>query len=292
MKKLGVICLLVSTILAVSCNNDNDDFHPEAVVQEAFNAKFPTATNLSWSMSGGFWLADFILANRYVSAWFEEDGEWLLTKTEFAATNIPEKLKTAINESKYKEWHLDDVDHIDAKGMITTYVVEAHNGEKEVNLYFSVEDDNIKFLTAIEDAVGNNFPRPINNFDEITDAVELKHPDSKLFKVTRNNLYAYIGFISNENVVGEMTIDTEYKWVQSILKSNWESIPDAVIEALEKSEKVFNPETDSIHKVLLAGEQDDIIVYHFTIIVEDVVDEFYYDSLGELWTAPSRGGIN
>ena len=288
MKKLGVIILLVSTMLAVSCNNDNDDFRPESVVQEAFDARFPTATNLSWSMSGGVWLADFIFANRYVSAWFEEDGNWLLTKTEIFAANIPEKLKNAIIESGYKDWHLDDVDHVETKGMITTYIIEVHKEDKEMNLYFSVEEDNIKFLTAIPDAVGNNFPRPINELDKITDAIELKHSDIKLFRAVRDGLFVYAGFICDEDVIGEITLDNDYKWIQSILTSNWESLSEAVIEALEIAEKTFNPETDSIRKILLPGNTTDLVVYYFiTINEEGIIDDFYFTDAGEAWT-PGR----
>ena len=289
MNKLGAICLFVSAVLSVvSCNDINDDFRPEPVVQETFDAKFPTATNLSWSMSSGFWLADFILANRYVSAWFEEDGTWLLTKTEFLPTSIPERLKTAINESKYKEWQLDDVDHVDAKGLITTYIVEAHKEDKEMNLYFSVEEDDIKFLTAITDEVGNNFPRPIDDLDKITDAIELKHSDIKLFRAVRDGLFVYAGFICNEDVIGEITFDKDYKWLQSILTSNWESLSEEVIEAFERAEKTFNPETDSIRKILLPGNTTDLIVYYFiTINEEGIIDDFYFTDAGEFWT-PNR----
>lgn len=75
MKRILPLCHILLTgafVLMTSCN-DNDDLHssqvPESIPEEVileFNAKYPNATNVTWSTKDTYAVADFYLASTRV----------------------------------------------------------------------------------------------------------------------------------------------------------------------------------------------------------------------------------
>lgn len=152
-----------------SCN-DNDDLHsnqvpeniPEEVILE-FNAKYPNATNVTWSTKDTYAVADFYLASTRAdghepnnTAWFNMAGHWSMTETEITYQQLPEAVKTAFEASPYANWRIDDeIDKLQrSDNNETLYIIEVSqkegNVETEVDLYYTEEGILVKEIMDAE----------------------------------------------------------------------------------------------------------------------------------------------
>ena len=79
--------MVATALMFASCNkDDNHDSGPGGVsrqLQEAFESRYPGATNVNWSAKGQYMVADFSLATTRAtasssdhSAWFDNGGLW------------------------------------------------------------------------------------------------------------------------------------------------------------------------------------------------------------------------
>lgn len=67
------------------------------VVKNAFNAKFPGATSVTWGKGNTKeYEAEFILKNAAVAANFKEDGSWVITETTVPSTELPPTIKNTV----------------------------------------------------------------------------------------------------------------------------------------------------------------------------------------------------
>ena len=152
-----------------SCN-DNDDLHsnpvpeniPEKVILE-FNAKYPNATNVTWSTKDTYAVANFYLPSTRTeshepnnTAWFNMAGHWNMTETEISYQQLPEAVKTAFEASPYASWRIDnEIDKLQrSDNSETLYIIEASpkegNVETEVDLYYTEEGILVKEIVNAE----------------------------------------------------------------------------------------------------------------------------------------------
>lgn len=82
--KLSVLALAMCGLLTFSsCDNDDDNnYQPDQTVTKAFDEKFPNAVKVEWETKNGYEVADFHLSGNETEAWFDNKGNWLMTKTE------------------------------------------------------------------------------------------------------------------------------------------------------------------------------------------------------------------
>ena len=152
-----------------SCN-DNDDLHsnpvpeniPEKVILE-FNAKYPNATNVTWSTKDTYAVANFYLPSTRTeshepnnTAWFNMAGHWNMTETEISYQQLPEAVKTAFEASPYASWRIDnEIDKLQrSDNNETLYIIEVSqkegNVETEVDLYYTEEGILVKEIVNAE----------------------------------------------------------------------------------------------------------------------------------------------
>lgn len=121
-----------SAIFLQSCDDDS----PDKDVQRAFEAMFPEAGRVDWDLERGYYVADFYENGYEKEAWFDKNGIWLLTKTEYEG-RVSDLIKNAVGNTEYSDWWIDDVDFIEKKDVDSFFVVEVEQGGIERNLYFS-----------------------------------------------------------------------------------------------------------------------------------------------------------
>lgn len=172
MKRILSLCHILLTgsfVLMTSCN-DNDDLHsnpvpeniPEKVILE-FNAKYPNATNVTWSTKDTYAVANFYLASTRTgghepnnTAWFNMAGHWNMTETEISYQQLPEAVKTAFEASPYASWRMDnEIDKLQrSDNNETLYIIEVSqkegNVETEVDLYYTEEGILVKEIVNAE----------------------------------------------------------------------------------------------------------------------------------------------
>ncbi len=141
MKKIMFLALMTIGVFAfTSCDND-DDIMPDQIFNEALKAKYPDATRTEWEKEKTYYVADCWVANKDLEVWFNNSAEWLMTETELTRNDIPAAVITTLEASKYSTWRADDFDMLEYKSSPTRYVIEVEEGNKEFDLYFSVEGE-------------------------------------------------------------------------------------------------------------------------------------------------------
>lgn len=131
---LAMAC--VFTFSLVSCSDD-DDYKPEAVVEEALKAKYPSATRIEWEQKGSYLVADCMVESKDIDAWFTSSGQWTMTEIDLLKSDIPAAVNTTLSASEYAAWVIDDVDLLEYPLKEKEYVIEVEQGAQEMDLYFS-----------------------------------------------------------------------------------------------------------------------------------------------------------
>lgn len=83
--KALAIALIASIFAFASCSDDDDDVAPANVpelVKSAFEAKYPGAA-AKWENDRGMMKAEFVIDGKNVEAWFNADGTWVMSETDY-----------------------------------------------------------------------------------------------------------------------------------------------------------------------------------------------------------------
>lgn len=155
--------LLGATLIAMPMNacsdNDHSDITPGNVL-EAFQAQFPSATDIDWDMESGFYVADFKVNGIELQAWYDDDAIWRMTETEIGLNmlGVPEAVQDAFLNSGYQGWFIEDIDKYQ-RPTDEFYLIEIEMvGEQDRNLYYApdgsllkdeVKIDNVEVLPTI-----------------------------------------------------------------------------------------------------------------------------------------------
>ena len=86
--KLSVLALAMCGLLAfTSCDDDDNNYLPDQTVTKAIETKYPDAGKVEREPKSRYEVADFHISGNEAEAWFDNKGNWLMTKTEinFAA---------------------------------------------------------------------------------------------------------------------------------------------------------------------------------------------------------------
>ena len=95
------IFLVLTAAVTIGLSANCQGLKVPEVVKNAFAAKFPTATKVSWGKENAKeYEAEFKLNNNAVSANFGLDGSWVETESVIPIADLPAAVKTAIS-TKY-----------------------------------------------------------------------------------------------------------------------------------------------------------------------------------------------
>lgn len=124
-----ILCLILFSIGSIAKTP------PEAVLN-AFNLKFPTATNTKWSMENDQeWEVDFKNNNVKSSANFTNDGIWIETETEISISDLPANIVTAINQAN-PGCKIIEADKIENNNSQTLYEADIKSGGKKKEVIY------------------------------------------------------------------------------------------------------------------------------------------------------------
>lgn len=137
---------LCSIFTLGSCDDDDDTVNVPEAVQAAFKTRFPDAERAEWEIKVGFYVAEFHAQGAEIEAWFDKDAQWCMTDTDFGRniSSIPAAVQSALAESEYSTWNIDDINKYERKDM-TFYVIEVETkGQKEHHLFYGETGNLIK----------------------------------------------------------------------------------------------------------------------------------------------------
>ena len=239
-----------------SCN-DNDDLHsnpvpeniPEKVILE-FNAKYPNATNVTWSTKDTYAVANFYLASTRTgghepnnTAWFNMAGHWNMTETEISYQQLPEAVKTAFEASPYASWRMDnEIDKLQrSDNNETLYIIEVSqkegNVETEVDLYYTEEGILVKEIVNAEADNDYHEYLPQQPEGNIQTWLDQNFPNVRIVDYDCEQNSTEVEIIAN-GLKHEILFDNQQQWVYT--KTEYErrdltQIPTSILNHLRTS---------------------------------------------------------
>lgn len=279
MIKLKLNLLLLSLSLpamfaVTACDNDDEkSYEPETVVQVTFKNMYPDATGVKWEPKLGYSVAEFYDDGNEKDAWYNADGEWLLTETDLTYADLPDAVVNAIAGSKYANWKKEDVSYLERKDMEPVYVVEVEQGEQELDLYYSPEGALLKVVS--DGSNGHNaMPTPVN--ENILKVVNELYPNAKILEIDVEQNRIEVDLVQEDRLPFTMILNKDYNWIQTEWEAAWNRVPQAVKDAVAEAGYTINQTEDEatmivrpataggqeiIYRIELDREPDDIVLY-------------------------------
>jgi len=132
MKPLLLLACFIFSFATIGCSQKITEKDIPAPVKNAFNNKFPGATDIKWEKETKKELeANFKMNNADVSANFNLDGTWVETETTIPVTELPGAVTNAVN-TKYPGAVYGRTEKIEKPGAKILYEVNITvNGKKK-----------------------------------------------------------------------------------------------------------------------------------------------------------------
>ncbi len=101
-------------------------------VLDAFKTEFATAANVEWTIGDNYYKASFTYNEKYVFAYFSEDGELLGITRYISLVNLPLNLQTSLKKN-YNSYWISDLFEV-AKNSGTAYYITLENADTKMVL--------------------------------------------------------------------------------------------------------------------------------------------------------------
>lgn len=230
--KLSVLALAMCGMLAfTSCDDDDNNYLPDQTITKAFDEKYPDAGKVEWETKGGYEVAEFHVSGNETEAWFDNKGNWVMTKTEINFGLLPEAVRTSLKSSEYKDWKSTDFDKLERSNAATVYVIEVEQGEQEFDLYYT--EDGI-LLKAVPDDDNDNF-QPTVVPQAITDAINEMYPGATILEFDSEKTGFEVDILHN-NIYKDVYFNTGNEWLYTEWDIKEANLPAIVMNAYKASE--------------------------------------------------------
>lgn len=230
--KLSVLALAMCGMLAfTSCDDDDNNYLPDQTITKAFDEKYPDAGKVEWETKGGYEVAEFHVSGNETEAWFDNKGNWVMTKTEINFGLLPEAVRTSLKDSEYKDWKSTDFDKLERSNAATVYVIEVEQGEQEFDLYYT--EDGI-LLKAVPDDDNDNF-QPTVVPQAITDAINEMYPGATVLEFDSEKTGFEVDILHN-NIYKDVYFNTGNEWLYTEWDIKEVNLPDIIMNAYKASD--------------------------------------------------------
>ena len=179
-------CIAGLTLFFSGCSKNDDDHQgiiPLPPVENAFQEKYPDAKKPVFEIEGNYYVVDFNNGGSETTAWFTDQGIWMMEKIDISFAQLPAAVSTAFKQSFYSNWTVDDTYAINRLNMGIVYKIEAEQSNSEVDLYYSQYGNLIK---AVDDEINNDAPIVIPK--EVSTLMEITFATAELLDIQQNSL--------------------------------------------------------------------------------------------------------
>ena len=100
-----MVMIFCTTSLFAQSNSKND---VPATILASFTAKYPKAEIKKWEVTSDGYTAKVIEDHNKFEASFDKNSQWVKTTTKIGwSWDLPAEIRTALKDSKYKDWRVD-----------------------------------------------------------------------------------------------------------------------------------------------------------------------------------------
>ncbi|RHU29000.1 hypothetical protein DXD68_05915 [Parabacteroides sp. TM07-1AC] len=232
--KLSVLALVMCGLLAfTSCDDDDNNYLPDQTVTKAFDTKYPDAGKVEWETKSGYEVADFHISGNDAEAWFDNKGNWLMTKTEINFGLLPEAVRKDLRANEYADWKYTDFDKLERSNAATIYVIEAEQGEKEVDLYYAEDGTLIKVVNDTDD--DNSHFQPTTIPQAITDAINEMYAGATIVDFDQEKNGFEVDILHN-SIYKDVYFNAANEWISTEWDITEDKVPAIVMNALKASD--------------------------------------------------------
>lgn len=230
--KLSILALALCGLFTfTSCDDDDNNYLPDQTVTKAFDEKYPGVGKVEWETKSGYEVADFHLSGNKAEAWFDNKGNWVMTKTEINFGLLPEAVRKSLKSSEYKDWKSTDFDKLERSNTATVYVIEVEQGEQEFDLYYT--EDGI-LLKAVPDDDNDNF-QPTVVPQAITDAINEMYPGATVLEFDSEKTGFEVDILHN-NIYKDVYFNTGNEWLYTEWDIKEVNLPAIIMNAYKASD--------------------------------------------------------
>jgi hypothetical protein len=259
-----------------------DQVVPTDQVLLSFDARYPTATEVLWSIEDGYYVADFNLNSQMACAWFGTNGEWTLGKIPTSYHGeIEPVVSEAFSHTAYADWEVREAYVLNRKVLVPVYTISVTNKQIFSNLYFTQYGDFIKVI----DDVHQRTDAPITIPAALLTAVDKLFDDVEIVDVTMIdviNSEISVGIVKDETYLTAI-FNKSYAWIVNFWNLTPETVPAVVWEGYKAS-----PYADLELSRIRAMENATATTYLFYLIRNNKTMIAEFNSSGRLTTVISR----
>lgn len=138
-----------------------------------------------------------------------------------------------MRKSEYTDWKYTEYDKIERSNTATVYVIEAEQGEKEVDLYYAEDGTLIKVVNDSDN--GNNNFQPVTIPQAINDAINEMYAGATIVEFDQEKIGFEVDILHN-NIYKDVYFDSENQWIYTEWDVKIADVPAIVMNALKASE--------------------------------------------------------
>lgn len=234
--KLSILALFACSLsLFAGCsNNDHKGLVPDQAIVQAFNTKYPNATKVEWENKADYKVADFYMGSHEMEAWFDNNGNWVMTETDITYNELPAAVRTGFESSQYADWKKEDIDKLERVNTATLYIIEVEKGKEEADLHYAENGTLVKVVTDTDNNNDNNY-QPVQLSKVIQDFLDQKYPGATLLDIDKESYGTEVDILYKGSHK-EVKFDTNGAWISS----NWDitarEVPTTIMDALATSQ--------------------------------------------------------
>ena len=115
--KTWMVIILGLGLVSFSKAQDLKQDQVPSVVLNAFQTKYPKATDVEWELKGELYEADFEIGRTDYNVWIDKSGTIKKQKEDFPKTQLPAAVAEKI-KNEFKDYQIDGVDRIEENGKV------------------------------------------------------------------------------------------------------------------------------------------------------------------------------
>ncbi|WP_337940888.1 PepSY-like domain-containing protein [Parabacteroides sp.] len=262
-------------LFLASCDNNDDDhknaIEPTEPVMQAFNKKYPNASNPIFTIEGNYYVAEFTNNGVSTEAWLTEQGKWMMDKADTPFNQLPEAVTAAFDNGLYAGWKVDDSYTINRDSMTVVYKIDAEKGNSDMDLYYSPYGNLIK---AVNDE--GNEDAPIVIPAEVHTLMEFTFATCDLLDI-QSNADGYILNMLDGKVYKIAQLNKNYLWQSTSYQIAEQDVPEIIMDSFQSTGYAG----DTIESILVKIDANGTF-YTFTVDHNGQSTEVTFDAIGNI----------